>query len=228
DLDAELAFQRSKSQMHEWEYSQAVRTGVVPLSENRVKPRYINEVPKALERAFLPSGLNLPPGLSPGFFQGEAKRFLREVGGTEADKQTWWPHVAGIVTYWLRWISSNVEKWNLIDQYLRKDGDKLVDIDIDTDDIWVQWEYMGLRLATLVINRALDIEAEEESFKAKIEDWSRREWERPPTDLREARIKSLARRSVNEVTAVWGRDVEKGTLSGLLKELGIEEKGGQS
>lgn len=136
DLDAELAFQRWKGGVHEREYTQAVMTGTVPLSEGRVTPRYVDDVQPG--ESYLPSYVVPTP-----FFLGHARLFLRQVGGIEPDKRSWWPQAESVTVFWLRRITARVSRWQGID--------KGTGGNLPGENEYKGWSHMGRRLASLVI-----------------------------------------------------------------------------
>ena len=88
-LDAELAFKPWKSHLNLWAYDQAVMTGQVPPSSR-----------ESLEAWMLED-----------FFYIEATNFLEEASRELTDIPTWWQHAQGVMCFWLRRISADVEKW---------------------------------------------------------------------------------------------------------------------
>ena len=63
------------------------------------------------------------------------------------DDEPWWPQAESIMTFWLRYIRSNTERWAKIGYSSLPDVDK--------DD----WEKLGSRLAELVIEKAKRLSA---------------------------------------------------------------------
>jgi hypothetical protein len=81
-------------------------------------------------------------GIMTSGLSDEAREFLRTTGGMEIDHEPWWPQAESIMTFWLRYIRSNTERWSKIGYSSPPDVDK--------DD----WEKLGTRLAELIIEKA--------------------------------------------------------------------------
>ena len=123
DLDAELAYQPWVSPLHRWQYEQAVKLGAAP-----------------------PSGREDGWNLSDGFYDvaGDLmKKVDDESGTTEAES---YPEARAVVTFWLRAISSKIQRWNAA----------------YWDDLWGEdgksWWEMGKHLTEEVVAKARQLE----------------------------------------------------------------------
>ena len=129
-LDAEMAFKVWKGGRQNWEYEQAVLTGNAPSISDLRDMTVANHV-ELRSYGIMTSGMT-----------DEARKFLRTTGGMEIDHEPWWPQAESIMTFWLRYIRSNTERWSKIGYSSLPDVDK--------DD----WKKLGTRLAELIIEKA--------------------------------------------------------------------------
>ena len=123
DLDAELAFQPWLSPLHRWQYEQAVGSGAVP-----------------------PSGRKDGWDTS-DFFYDEAINLLKEVEkGSDIREAEWYPEARAVVIFWLRAISSKIQRWNAAywDDLLGED--------------MVSWREMARHLTEEVVAKARQLE----------------------------------------------------------------------
>ena len=129
-LDAQMAFKVWEYGRHNWEYDQAVLTGNAPSISDLRDMKVVNHYELHVH-GIMTSGLS-----------DEAREFLRTTGGMEIDHEPWWPQAESIMTFWLRYIRSNTERWSKIGYSSLPDVDK--------DD----WKKLGTRLAELIIEKA--------------------------------------------------------------------------
>ncbi len=123
DLDAELAFQPWLSPLHRWQYEQAVRSGAVP-----------------------PSGRNDGWDTS-DFFYDEAINLLKAADeGSDILETVWYPEARAVVIFWLRAISSKIQRWNAAYWDDLSGEDK------------VSWGEMGRHLTNEVVAKARQLE----------------------------------------------------------------------
>ena len=130
DLDAEMAFKVWKGGRQNWEYEQAVLTGNAPSISDLRDMKVVNHV-ELRSYGIMTSGMS-----------DEARKFLRTTGGMEIDHEPWWPQAESIMTFWLRYIRSNTERWSKIG-YSSLLG-------VDKED----WDKLGAQLAALIIEKA--------------------------------------------------------------------------
>lgn len=123
DLDAELAFQPWLSLLHRWQYEQAVGSGAVP-----------------------------PSGRKDGwdtadFFYDEAINLLKAADeGSDILETVWYPEARAVVIFWLRTISSKIQRWNAAYWDDLSGEDK------------VSWGEMGRHLTNEVVAKARQLE----------------------------------------------------------------------
>jgi hypothetical protein len=129
-LDAEIAFKVWKGGRQNWEYEQAVLTGNASTISDLRGIKVVNH-------GELQSYPIMTSGLS-----DEARAFLRNTGGMVIDDEPWWPQAESIMTFWLRYIRSNAERWSKVGYSSLPE--------VDEED----WERLGSRLAELVIEKA--------------------------------------------------------------------------
>ena len=130
NLDAQMAFKVWERGRHHWEYDQAVLTGNAPSISDLQDKKVVNHYELHVH-GIMTSGLS-----------DEARAFLRNTGGMVIDDEPWWPQAESIMTFWLRYIRSNTERWSKIGYSSPPDVDK--------DD----WEKLGAQLAALIIEKA--------------------------------------------------------------------------
>lgn len=141
-FDAEIAFRPWKDALSMWEYGAAVRTQVVPLpGAHRVWGN-----PKRDTLCLSAVGIGGPLGAQPGHpHLPTAGESLSEVGGLDGDLPLWFPQARAVMTFWLRWLSQQDEKWKLIGYV--GDGE----VGAEAMD---RWKEATRKFASLVIERA--------------------------------------------------------------------------
>lgn len=240
DLDAELAFQRDKGDLYEWEYSQAVLAGVVPISEGYANPRYIDAAPGFLaEDPYLKAvGIDSKPTRMPSYWPLPQDYFVRAVWSLltvghllygakllstgemkllREGKLSWWPQAFSVIIFWLRKISNSVKKWQGIDKGYGGPG-------VPGDTEIAEWKDMARKLVSLVIQWVEILNA-----------WQK--WQAEDGDY-EKLLAGLEGNQLPDIFKQFGRDRLKESqyegqfLKNFLNNLGLDElgnplKGGQ-
>ena len=91
-LDAELAFQPWASPLHQWQYEQAVNSGVVP--------------PSARDNPWNPSDFLTD------IFYPDAEHLMKEVDQEIDFSAEWYPVAKYVLIYWLKEISGKIPRWH--------------------------------------------------------------------------------------------------------------------
>ena len=146
DLDAELAYRPWKSNLHQWEYDQAVLSGVI--SSPNTEPR------NGILSVFLSHYI-----LEDEFIR-LAREFLKVGSDYQDDEKSWWPHAESAMIYWLREVSRLDETWS---PYLEPDFETVEPEERqDWQDEWESardlWEDLGERLAEVIITKAKELD----------------------------------------------------------------------
>ena len=110
DLDAELAFRYWESGVQEWEYDQAVATGMVPSSGKSLVLRY-PALGQYMETYYMRKGQD----------------FLEDEGGKDLDQRPWRQSAESVMAFWLQKLSEDSEQWS-----------NLHLVDLDDDPSWLK------------------------------------------------------------------------------------------